>query len=250
MSTATATSGAAPRTTIRSLRSDRAFFSTMAIITACTIIAGFSRTYYLKALTGAPSLPLFVHVHAAIFTSWLVLLVVQTTLVARGRSDIHRRLGVAGAVLAALMISVGTVTAVTGARLGYRGIPGQEFPDAEGFMLVPLRDILVFATLIGAGLLARHNAPAHKRLMLTAAIGGLLPPAAARLPLVSSIPPLTGAVLLLLLLAGPLYDFVYHRRVHPVYVWGGLLSILTLPPVLAPIALGRAWHSIAHWLIS
>ena len=188
MSTASATLGAAPRTTIRSLRSDRAFFSTMAIITACTIIAGFSRTYYLKALTGAPSLPLFVHVHAAIFTSWLVLLVVQTTLVARGRSDIHRRLGVAGAVLAALMFSVGTVTAVTGARLGYRGIPGQEFPDAESFMLVPLRDILVFATLV-AWDSWRHNAPAHKRLMLTAAIGGLLPPAAARLPLVSTIPP-------------------------------------------------------------
>ena len=36
------------------------------------------------------------------------------------------------------MLVVGTVTAIAVARLGHRGIPGVEFPDAEGFLLLNL----------------------------------------------------------------------------------------------------------------
>lgn len=52
------------------------------------------------------TLPPIIHLHAAVFTSWLVVLVIQTTLVLRGRTAVHRRLGVAGVVLAALMLVV------------------------------------------------------------------------------------------------------------------------------------------------
>jgi hypothetical protein len=221
----------------------------MSIEAACTIVVGFSRTYFLKEFTGSHPLPLFVHVHAAIFTSWLLLFVAQTALVARGRLDLHRRLGVAGAVLAATMLIVGVGTAIASAKIGYRGIPGQEFPNAEGFLLVSLRDIAVFSTFVGLGLWRRASPPVHKRLMLVAVLGGLVPPGVARLPLVSSFPPAIGLVLLLFQLAGPVYDFARYRRVHPVYVWGGLFSMLTIPPILEPIAMGHAWQAAARFLV-
>ena len=241
--------GTAPQAAFRSLRSDHTFFSAMSIAASCTIVIGFSRTY-ARALHASPPLPGFVHLHAAVFTSWLVLFVVQASLVARGRIALHRRLGVAGMALAATMLLLGVFTAIQAARLGYLGVPGQEFPDAASFLLVPLRDITVFSTLVAFGLWNRGNPPAHKRAMLTAVLGGLMPPAAARLPLVDRFLPAIGLILLLFLLAGPLYDFLHFRRVHHVYVWGGLMSILTIPPILAPIAMGHAWHAVAHFLMN
>jgi hypothetical protein len=50
--------------------------------------------------------PLY-QLHGALFTAWIVLLVVQTAVVTGRRTDIHRTLGIAGAVLAAIMFVVG-----------------------------------------------------------------------------------------------------------------------------------------------
>lgn len=234
----------------RGLRADHGFFSIIAVLLACTIIGGFSRTYFLKTLTGAPPLPFFVHVHAAVFTSWLVLFVVQTSLVRHGRVDLHRRLGAAGTVLAAAMLIVGPVTAVLAARQGYNGGPPQFFPDPESFLIVPLRDISIFAILIAVGLFNRHKPEVHKRSMLTAVIGGLLPPGAVRLALTIGFPQVIGGIILLFVLSGPVYDWVRYRRVYAVYGWGGLLTMLTLPPELGPIAGTHVWHEVAAWLIS
>lgn len=45
------------------------------------------------------------------FTSWILLLVAQTSLAANGRADVHRRLGLVGLVLAPLMVAVGILVA-------------------------------------------------------------------------------------------------------------------------------------------
>ncbi len=235
--------------TFQTLPADHRFFSLMAIVTAATIVAGFSQTYVPKVMTGAPALPPIVHLHAAVFASWLGLFVAQTTLVLSGRTAVHRRLGVAGVVLAALMLVVGTTTAIAVARVGHRGIPGVEFPDAEGFLLLNLGSIIVFATLVGAGWYFRRNTQAHKRLMLMATVGGLVGPGVSRLPFASGRPPVIGMLALAFLLAGPVYDLVTRRRVHPAYLWGGLLAIAAIPPIVAQASATAAWHSIALWLM-
>ena len=175
--------------------------------------------------------------------------VVQTTLVLSGRTAVHRRLGVAAVVLAALMLVIGVETALTVARLGHRGIPGVEFPDAEGFLLLNLAATLVFATLVGAGWYFRRSPQTHKRLMLTATTGALMGPGVSRLSFASGRPPVIGALVLAFLLAGPVYDFVTRRRVHPAYMWGGLLAITAIPPVVAQLSATATWHSIASWLL-
>ena len=55
------------------------------------------------------------------FLSWVVLFLVQTVLSARRRRDLHRRLGIVGAVLAAAMVAVGTAIAIVSMRHNFAG---------------------------------------------------------------------------------------------------------------------------------
>jgi hypothetical protein len=229
--------------------SDHRFFSIMAVVTSVTIIAGFWNTYLPKILTGTPALPPIIHVHAAIFTSWLAFFVAQTTLVLNGKTAIHRRLGIAGVVLAALMVVVGTATTLTVTRLGHRGIPGVEFPDPAGFLLLNLNAIFVFAVLVTAGWYFRRNAQAHKRLMLMATISALVGPGASRLPFASGKPPVIALLVLGFLFTGPIYDLVTRRRVHAAYLWSVPLAFLAVPPIVEQLSTTAAWQRVAAMLL-
>jgi hypothetical protein len=70
-------------------RRERLFYIGMAVAILVTVFAGFSRSYFLKAQFGTPSLSLLLHVHGLVFTSWILLFLAQTTLVAARRTDIR-----------------------------------------------------------------------------------------------------------------------------------------------------------------
>ena len=76
----------------------------------------------------------------------------QTTLVATGRTYLHRRMGIAGALLAALVVILGVVTAVARIKGGAAPIPGV---PPLAFLAIPLFDMLVFGILVGAALWRR-----------------------------------------------------------------------------------------------
>jgi hypothetical protein len=133
--------------------SQRRFYTGIAVVIAGIVFAGFARTYYLRGLFTAEPPPGLLHLHGLVFTSWLLLFVVQTTLVAAGRTDVHRRLGVAGGVLAATMLVVGVLTAIHAAQRG--GTP-LGLPPLR-FMVIPLGDITVFSILVTAALLYRRK---------------------------------------------------------------------------------------------
>lgn len=218
------------------------------MVAAAAIAGGFGSTYGPKVVHGTP-VPWIIHLHAVVFASWLAVFIAQTTLVLAGRTDVHRRLGVAAMVLAALMLVVGVATAISAARLGHRGIPGVEFPDVEGFLLLNINATLVFAILVAAGWYFRRNSQTHKRLMVMAVAGGLVGPGVGRLPFASGNTPVIGALVMLFLLAGPLYDLVTRRRVHLAYVCSFLLAVTAIPPVVEQLASTAAWHRLASWLI-
>ena len=50
----------------------------------------------LAGVLKADPLPPLLHVHGAVFSAWIVLLIVQVSLVAADRVDLHRRLGLMG----------------------------------------------------------------------------------------------------------------------------------------------------------
>src|SRR5262245_35357113 len=88
-------------------RRERRFFTGMAVMLALACFACFAPSYSLKSQFGnAPIQPL-VHLHGAVFSAWMFLLIVQTSLIATGRSALHRKLGIAGAVLAVLLLVTG-----------------------------------------------------------------------------------------------------------------------------------------------
>lgn len=227
-------------------RRGRLFYTGMAVVAAAIVFAGFARTYYLRDLFRRPPLVPLVHLHGILFTSWLVLLLSQVTLVAAKRTDLHRRLGAVGAVLAVLMIGVGTITAIHAAKRGFV-VPGG--PPPLVFLVIPMFDILVFSILVAAAFYYRRQSETHKRLMLLATIA-ILPPAIARLPfafILATGPLAFFGLADLVLVACIFYDIVAHRRLHPAYLWGGLVLIASQPLRLALGGTGT-WLAFAHWL--
>jgi hypothetical protein len=226
------------------------FYGAMALALGLTVFAGFAPTYYLRFLAGGPRATLsggpfttLVHVHGALFTTWVLLFIVQTTLIASRRVAVHRRLGVAGAVLAAAMVVAGTSTAIATAARGSApaGI------DPLAFLVIPLFDMALFATFVSAALLRRRDKEAHKRLMLLAYIS-IVVAAVARLPGVLPLGPLVFFGLgFLFVVAAAIYDFVSRGKVHKVYLWGGALIAVSVPVRLA-ISSTRAWRAFAQLL--
>lgn len=232
----------------RTRDADHTFFSVMSVVSAIAIAGGFLNTYGSKMINGTP-VPPIIHVHALVFTSWLVVFVTQALLVNRGRVALHKRIGTASAALAALMVIIGTMTAITVTRAGHRGIPGVEFPTPSGFLLLNLIAVFVFAVLFIAAWRMRHNSQAHKRLMLSAITGALIGPGVSRLPFISGRVPLIGISVLAFLFAGPVYDLITRRRVHRAYWFAIPVALLGIPPVVAGIDGTAAWQSVAQWLL-
>lgn len=227
-------------------RFDHLFFSTMALLILATVFVGFAHTYYLAGVFHAPLPSLIIHLHGAAFTCWILLLVTQTSLVSAGRVDIHRRLGIAGFLLACLMVILG-VLAATDSLVREGGPAGR---DARFFYIIPLTDMLVFAILIFFAFRFRSNSPAHKRLILVATIG-LSIAAIARWPLVmvyrnAGRAALFSYIFLLFMVA---YDLWSTRKVHRATLWAGALLIF-VQQIRPPIGNTAAWHAFAGWVQS
>lgn len=219
---------------------------TWASIAVCLVVfAGFAKSYYLKVLFGTPELPALRHIHGLVMTLWFGLFVLQARLVSARRVDLHRRLGALGAVLAALVLVVGTVTAIDAARRG--SSPG---PPPLVFLAVPLGDMLVFATLAGLGLWFRSRRDIHRRLMLLSSVA-ILGAAFARIPLDcvrNGGPLLFFGLTDLFVLACVAFDTRTNRRLHPAFGWGALF-VLASHPLRIMLANTSTWMRFATWLV-
>jgi hypothetical protein len=241
--------------TARGRHRDRWFFGGMAVAAALTVFAGFAPSYFLKGLYGAPAISPLVHLHGVLFTSWILLLLVQSTLIAVKRTDLHRRLGMAGGLLAVSMLVVGTAVAVAAAKRGPppNALPG--FPPPLEFLVIPLGDLTVFATLVAVGLYNRRKSDTHKRLMLlatiailNAALSRLVFPGGALAFLGLPIGPLTFfGLTAVFVVACLLYDRITRSRVHPAFLWGGMFILVSQ---LLRVFIGGtdAWLAFAGWL--
>ena len=216
------------------------------------MLSGFGTDSFNHVSKYGLDYPLIVHFHAVAFVGWLVLFTVQVALIRTARADIHRRLGMAGAVLAALMAVLGPATALTvdAARFAATG----RTPE---FLAVQFTDILAFVGLTTAGLLMRGVASAHKRLMLLGLIyisdagfarflnGAMAAPlghgawgARAGLYLGSD----------LLMLGLGLYDLATRGRLHRAYIAGVVWTIAL--QFTALVLLGNpTWKALSLHLI-
>jgi hypothetical protein len=224
-------------------RFDHAFFTSMALVMVLTVFVGFAHTYYLAGLFLAPLPSLIIHIHGAVFSCWILLLVAQTSLVSAGRVDIHRRLGLAGFFLGCFMVVLGVVAATDSLA---RGAPAGR--DSQMFYIVPLTDILIFAVALYLAFRTRSDSGAHKRFIYIATIA-LLTPAIARLPFAfvyrkGTVVALLADSFLLVLVA---YDLWSTHRIHRATLWAGSFLIVVLQ-IRVPIGKTAAWHAFAAWV--
>ena len=220
------------------------FFSAMSTLIALVVFIGFAQTYFLAAHFHAKPLAApIVHVHAAAFTGWILLLVTQTSLAASGNVRIHRRLGLAGMVLAPTVFLLGVVVANEMLRRLY----ATPHFDAERIYAVALSEIVGFAGPTFFALRLRRRPDVHKRLILIGTIAmmtagfGLWP---IHVLLHKPLPAMLCTTGLLALIAA--YDLISAHKLHRATVFGSAwviaIELGSLPLSHTPI-----WHAFALW---
>ncbi len=231
----------------------RYFYFYMAIACAAVAFIGFLPTYWVPMAAGAFHAAPVYHLHGLLFFSWTLYFIYQTWLGASGRVVRHRDVGLLGVSLATGMIFFGVTVGIVSVKRDTAAGMGEA---ARTFLIVPLSDILFFATVILLALLNLRRAETHKRLMLLATIS-LLPAPIARWFLTflappgaaNAVPPVsiaTGPVLVasLLLLVAMVHDWRSRDRPHPVYLWG-FAAFIAMTLLRAPFSVTPAWQAIA-----
>jgi hypothetical protein len=223
------------------------FYPIFALALALVVLVGFARTFYLRYWFDVPPITLLLIVHGVLFSAWMALYVIQARLIAANNVAAHMRLGIAGVALAALVFVFGMATVFASAdepRMRPMGMASYQF------VFMPFFIICTFAGLVMAAVLLRGRSDLHKRLMTLAMIT-VLPPAIARLIRLSGFDAdflvaqtLLTAVFVICCVA---FDWFRLRILHPVYLLGGALLVLSWP-FRAWFARTPAWEYVGKWM--
>ena len=226
------------------LTHERPLYALAAMAALLVVFGGFAPTYYLKTFSSAPDLSRLKHLHGLVMTAWFVLFLVQARLVAAGRTALHRRLGLAGVAVAALVVCVGTALALASARAGFSPPGMAPLP----FLALPLGDMVFFSALFTAAIVLRRRSDWHKRLMVLASLGLIAPAVARMLSWIGLGGPAIFGLVDLLILACIASDTMKNRRLHPAFGWGFAFLLLTQGARIA-ISQTAAWKSFAGRLV-
>lgn len=222
---------------------------TVALFVATAVLGFGPRSAMIVAGT-MPMPPLAVHVHAFLNTAWLALLAVQAGLIAGGRPQLHRTLGVASFALAPLLLAgLIAVTIVRYHDLTDAGLGAL----ASNILFLQIRSIVLFPLFFAWAMAVRRtDGETHKRMLILATFV-LLDAAVARhgwLPGndITAGYDATHGYWLLLLAPAVIYDFARFGRLHRAYVVG---LALIVPYAIATHFAWNApqWHSLAaRWM--
>ena len=248
MSTAAKAEGEAPGA--RRLLRRSPFFTLLGLLLLVLAVAGFWPQYFSAVTGGQPAETTrfwLIHLHAALFSTWLLLYISQAALIMTGRSRTHVRLG---PWLAAYGFAIAAIGLYAAALLAHRlGQRDGDFEAAAAFVFFPVIDMLFFAGFLAAAIVWRKRVHLHKRAMFLATfsiavvgLGRLV----GRTGIESALlwQPLNLAPLLLAI--G--YDAFVCRRLYPVMAVGLLVHIGRLNA--EHFAGSEAWLPIGRALIA
>ncbi len=230
------------------------FYTWFPVCAFLIIFAGFYHTYYLRLVFETRELPLLLHLHGFLFTTWFVLFLVQARLVARHRVDLHRKLGVVGAFLAPLCACVAIRVSFNAGRRLFLAHPNSLINFTRP-LAMDFGTSLMFLALVAIALCFRRRPEIHKRVMVLASCSILLP-AIGRIPFtgnrvlfdivgfwglvaITEVPPITCI----------LYDTIKRRRLHPAFGWGGAVLLSSFPAFLL-VGASDSWFKFTSWLLS
>ena len=222
---------------------DDYFFLSIALLIFGMVFIGFAHTYFLAGVFHAKLPSPLVHLHGALFSCWILLLITQVTLVSAGRLSWHMRLGVFGMVLAGLMVLVGFATLIAAVRRhAVFGMP------LEALFADDVLQLSTFALLVCWASWVRRDGPAHKRLMILATVA-LLGPALARWPFafVFSSSFVFFGILDSFLIFMIAFDLWSRRKLHRVTIWGSLIIVL-MDLLMGPLGHSAWWRQLTAWV--
>jgi hypothetical protein len=216
-------------------RGKSTYFLGMALVLLAFVLVGFGRTFFARPFFDVPPIPWYLFAHGFVLSSWFLLLVAQTGLIAAHRTDLHRSLGVLGGFVAVALVGVSLVAirvfpAHVKADVLSAGVAFDE-TVVRTIVWTDLASLLIFSTFVAIALYWRRRSDVHKRLMLLASIAILGPAVARILTLVSSGPgPLAAVIQIGAFLGLPLtlvlHDLLSTRRVHRTTLVGVIASFV------------------------
>jgi hypothetical protein len=232
------------------------FFVYVAVALSAAVLWGFGPTYFLRAFITTRDLRLLVHIHGFLFSCWIALFVVQTVLISKHRTNVHRQIGVWAILLIVAVVAVGIAVDLS-------SIPDTQrtkvFADGPVVSLVRIAgrnagNPIIFGLVISAGLLLRRHPESHKRLMLLGTIAIMNAPMARildelgwpiQLTAIGFVAPgnwfnrivspalgpsgFSTLFALPFFLALVAYDIMSIKRIHPSTVLGGVVVFLFRP---------------------
>ena len=218
-----------------------------ALIIATVVVAGFSQTINARLLHPPSPRPPIIYFHVAVFTSWVILFILQSTLIATGNVKLHRKVGLLGFALGVMLPITGVAAAIVSTRFYTR--PGH--PDPRFFLAISLNDMIEYSFFFGLAIYWRKKSEIHRRLMfiatctlMSAAIGRLLPAS-----LDSPVKWIYVGVDALILL-GLGRDWIVNKRIHPVYLYGLPAALLgQLTAVHLDLSRSPVWLAIANRIV-
>ena len=214
------------------------------LLIAGIVAWGFWKTYYSQ-IFARTDLPAIVHLHAAVFSIWVLVLVAQAAVVVAGNVRLHRRLGTAGMIYGALVFAVGARwSASVRRRCAYVAGQFSRSRSAARVALYNLTDMLLFGVFLALAFSYRNRPELHKRWII-AATAALCGAALGRV-----VPGSTPQYLLLWLspiLAMLGVDLVMKRRVHPIPVMSSALLVVAFFKV--PLFAAPVWRNVGEALL-
>jgi hypothetical protein len=211
-------------------------------------IAGFAPSIVDPSRRLAPLTPLAT-VHGILFFLWLLLFLLQTTLIAGRRADMHRRMGIAAVALLIVIVPLSYVVTVQMVRRGF-DLSGDQMTRADPLFgsIFNFVAAIEFPVMAGAALAFRGRKEIHRRLMLFTNIMLMEVPITHLLGHIGFLLPFTVlAGEALFLLSAVAWDYLTSRRVHPLTAFLAI-SLFLLLPIQGFAGTTTAWHHFALWL--
>jgi len=230
----------------RSVNPDRFFFPSMCLLILVTVWLGFAPSYYAAGMVRANLPAPVIHVHAVVFTLWLLTLIVQIGLISAKKVQLHRKLGLWGFGLAGLMVVVGMMAATNSLRRN--AAPSGSGLDPKVFYIVPVSSIVLFCGFVVWAYRTRRRPVEHKRLIMFATIV-ILGAAIGRFPLtITPMGPMTLNLIQIGFMVPILaYDFATLKKISHVSIIGFLVIAVWLFTNI-PLGMTPLWLKFATFM--